>query len=167
MWADRSDQRAVVRCSAGTAAWEHYPCKKLLPQATNTNWKESSELQNENLEALFKRWLSEHGGTVLKVARAYTLTTEDCQDLAQEILLEVWRSLPQFQGRASAFTWCYRVALNTALAGTAKNTAARYAKDRFLKLNTSRSLSSKEIAAGAGPGIFEQFNSANDAVASR
>ena len=49
------------------------------------------------------------------MARAYTLTTEDCQDLAQEILLQVWRSLPQFQNRASASTWFYRVALNTAL----------------------------------------------------
>jgi RNA polymerase sigma-70 factor (ECF subfamily) len=52
---------------------------------------------------------------VFKVARAYTLAAEDCQDLAQEILLQVWRSLPQFQGRASASTWVYRVALNTAL----------------------------------------------------
>jgi RNA polymerase sigma-70 factor, ECF subfamily len=72
-------------------------------------------LLNENLESLFESWLIEHKGVVLKVARAYTLTTEDCQDLAQEILLQVWRSLPQFQGRASASTWFYRVALNTAL----------------------------------------------------
>ena len=70
---------------------------------------------NENPESLFRSWLTEHGGAVLKVARAYTLTTEDCQDLVQEILLQVWRSLPQFQGRASASTWAYRVALNTAL----------------------------------------------------
>lgn len=70
---------------------------------------------NENLESLFESWLIEHKGVVLKVARAYTLTTEDCQDLAQEILLQVWRSLPQFQGRASASTWFYRVALNTAI----------------------------------------------------
>jgi RNA polymerase sigma-70 factor, ECF subfamily len=72
-------------------------------------------LLNDKLESLFKTWLSDHGGAVLKVARAYTLTTEDCQDLVQEILLQVWRSLPQFQGRASASTWLYRVALNTAL----------------------------------------------------
>src|SRR6186997_3251200 len=51
----------------------------------------------------------------MKVARAYTLTTEDRRDLVQEILLQVWRSAPQFQGRASGFTWFYRVALNTAL----------------------------------------------------
>ena len=72
-------------------------------------------MHNENLESLFESWLIEHKGVVLKVARAYTLTTEDCQDLAQEILFQVWRSLPQFQGRASASTWFYRVALNTAL----------------------------------------------------
>ena len=51
----------------------------------------------------------------MKVARAYTRTTEDCQDLVQEILLQIWQSLPRFQGRASASTWFYRVALNTAL----------------------------------------------------
>jgi RNA polymerase sigma-70 factor (ECF subfamily) len=73
------------------------------------------ELSNEDLESLFRSWLGEYEGAVWKVARAYTLTTEDCQDLAQEILLQVWRSLPQFQGRASASTWIYRVALNTAL----------------------------------------------------
>ena len=70
---------------------------------------------NENPEALFKTWLHEYGGTVLKIARAYTLAAEECQDLVQEILLQLWRSLPQFQGRASASTWVYRVALNTAL----------------------------------------------------
>lgn len=66
-------------------------------------------------ETLFRTWLTEHGGAVLKVARAYTLTDADSQDLVQEILLQVWRSLPQFRGRASASTWIYRVALNTAL----------------------------------------------------
>jgi len=72
-------------------------------------------LLDENPESLFKSWLTEHGGAILKVARAYTLTADDCQDLVQEILLQVWQSLPQFQGRASASTWLYRVALNTAL----------------------------------------------------
>jgi len=28
-------------------------------------------------------WLGEHGSSVMKVARAYTLTSEECQDLAQ------------------------------------------------------------------------------------
>ena len=65
--------------------------------------------------ALFMTWLGEHGSSVMKVARAYTLTSEECQDLAQEILLQAWRSLPNFAGKASAATWFYRVALHTAM----------------------------------------------------
>lgn len=60
-------------------------------------------------------WLEEHSSAVFKVARAYTLTNDECQDLAQEILLQAWRSLPKFKGRATAATWFYRVALNTAM----------------------------------------------------
>ena len=88
-------------------------------------------MSDENAETLFKDWLVEHRGTVLKVARAYTLTAEDAQDLVQEILLQVWRSLPQFQGHASATTWCYRVALNTALAWHRKE-RRRHARQRPL-----------------------------------
>lgn len=60
-------------------------------------------------------WLGEHSSSVMKVARAYTLTSEECQDLAQEILLQAWLSLPRFHGMASPSTWFYRVALQTAM----------------------------------------------------
>lgn len=76
---------------------------------------DSPDVAADRLTALFSEWARHHGGTVLKVARAYTRTPEDRQDLAQEILLQVWRSLPQFRQEASLATWCYRVALNTAL----------------------------------------------------
>ena len=72
-------------------------------------------MANDDHESLFRTWLSNHGGAVLKVARAYTITTEECQDLVQEILLQIWSSLSRFQGASSPATWCYRVALNTAL----------------------------------------------------
>ena len=60
---------------------------------------------------MFRDWVGQYGATVWKVARAYSGTADDCQDLTQEILLQVWRSLPKFQGRASTATWSYRVAL--------------------------------------------------------
>jgi RNA polymerase sigma-70 factor (ECF subfamily) len=96
------------------------PCKSRPSAATNYIPEGHRDLlhnhlPDDDLESRFKHWLVEHGGAVLRVARAYTYSADDCQDLAQEILLQVWRSLPQFQGRASAATWAYRVALNTAL----------------------------------------------------
>ena len=72
-------------------------------------------MREDEQTSLFMSWLDEHGASVVKVARAYTLTHEECQDLAQEILLQAWRSLPKFEHRASAATWFYRVALQTAM----------------------------------------------------
>ena len=72
-------------------------------------------MRDEDHQALFMTWLETHGHSVMKVARAYTLTSEECQDLAQEILLQAWRSLPNFDGKASPATWFYRVALHTAM----------------------------------------------------
>jgi RNA polymerase sigma-70 factor (ECF subfamily) len=72
-------------------------------------------LQDDDQKSVFTTWLGEHGSSVVKVARAYTLTSDECQDLAQEILLQAWRSLPTFEGKASPATWFYRVALQTAM----------------------------------------------------
>jgi RNA polymerase sigma-70 factor (ECF subfamily) len=72
-------------------------------------------VQDEDHKSVFMTWLGEHGSSVMKVARAYTLTSDECQDLAQEILLQAWRSLPKFEGKASPATWFYRVALHTAM----------------------------------------------------
>jgi RNA polymerase sigma-70 factor (ECF subfamily) len=72
-------------------------------------------LPDEDQKSVFMTWLDEHGASVVKVARAYTLTSDECQDLAQEILLQAWRSLPTFEHRASPATWFYRVALHTAM----------------------------------------------------
>lgn len=72
-------------------------------------------MSDEDHEAIFTKWLEEHSSSVIKVARAYTLTSDECQDLAQEILFQAWKSMPNFNGKASPATWFYRVALHTAM----------------------------------------------------
>jgi RNA polymerase sigma-70 factor (ECF subfamily) len=71
----------------------------------------------------------------MKVARAYTLTSEECQDLAQEILLQAWRSLPSFEGQASAATWFYRVALHTAMNWRRQDQRRRSRQQPFLEVH--------------------------------
>ncbi len=73
----------------------------------------------------------------MKVSRAYTLTSEECQDLAQEILLQAWRSLPNFEGKASAATWFYRVALHTAMNWHRKDRPRRARQQPLLEVQAS------------------------------
>jgi RNA polymerase sigma-70 factor (ECF subfamily) len=68
-----------------------------------------------DLEALFKAWLEEHRGILVKVARSYASSPADAADLQQELTLQVWASLGAFSGQAKPSTWIYRVCLNTAL----------------------------------------------------
>ena len=91
---------------------------------------------DEDHKSLFMTWLGEHGSSVMKVARAYTLTSEECQDLAQEILLQAWRSLPKFEGKASAATWFYRVALHTAMNWHRKDRPRRASQQPLLEVQT-------------------------------
>jgi RNA polymerase sigma-70 factor (ECF subfamily) len=42
-------------------------------------------------------------------------SAQDAEDLLQETLLGAWRSLEQFEGRASVRAWLYRIATNRAL----------------------------------------------------
>lgn len=54
-------------------------------------------------------------GRLRRLCRVYARGESAEADLYQDILLELWRSLPSFEGKSSAGTWLYRVALNTAL----------------------------------------------------
>jgi RNA polymerase sigma-70 factor (ECF subfamily) len=96
----------------------------------------------EEQETLFRRWLDEHLGLMLKVVRACTITPEDRDDLFQEILLQLWSSIPAFRGEAKETTWIYRVVFNTALVWR------RGEKRRRLKHETLLNFSAPDIQPG-------------------
>ncbi len=66
-------------------------------------------------DATFRRWLVEHRGILIRISRAYAINTVDEEDLRQEILLALWKSLPSFRGDAKPSTWIFQVAINVAL----------------------------------------------------
>ena len=73
--------------------------------------------EREQLDIL-EEWLKLHKGLIFKVVRAYTLA--DHEDLFQEIIIQIWRSVPAFRREAAVSTWLYRIALNTAIKWTKK-----------------------------------------------
>ena len=72
-------------------------------------------MRQDSDEGEFRRWLEEYQAIVGKVARAFTRSAEDREDLTQEILLRVWSSMASFRSESKVSTWIYRIALNRAL----------------------------------------------------
>lgn len=70
--------------------------------------------------------LASYGPALRRIARTYAEDEADREDLHQEILFQLWRSLPSYRGQAGLGTWVYRVALNTAL--THRRRAVRRAR---------------------------------------
>jgi RNA polymerase sigma factor (sigma-70 family) len=68
----------------------------------------------DTTETLFTQWLRDHRGILVKVSRSFTREPADQSDLLQEMMFQLWQSLPRFRGGAKPSTWIYRVCLNTA-----------------------------------------------------
>ncbi|WP_179333053.1 RNA polymerase sigma factor [Winogradskyella costae] len=66
-------------------------------------------------EQEFLTAIETHKGILYKVSRMYFDKLEDQQDLFQEIILQLWKSLDSFKGKSAFSSWMYRVALNTAI----------------------------------------------------
>lgn len=60
-------------------------------------------------------------GIAHKVCRIYFRARADREDAMQEMMYQLWRSYPRFDGRSKFSTWMYSVCLNTALMQLRKN----------------------------------------------
>ena len=74
-------------------------------------------MQTREQHERFESRITGHRKIIYKICNAYCPDRDDREDLAQEILVQLWRSFGTFDDVRSSFsTWMYRVALNTALA---------------------------------------------------
>ncbi len=73
------------------------------------------------LAAEFSERITENQGAIYKVCNVYANSREDREDLKQEIILQLWKSYPSFQGKSKFSTWMYRIAFNTAITNIRKS----------------------------------------------
>nr|WKN38462.1 sigma-70 family RNA polymerase sigma factor [Tunicatimonas sp. TK19036] len=88
------------------------------------------------LKQEFTRIISQHQGILHKVCRIYRDTTEDQEDLFQEMVYQLWKAYPAYRKEAKVTTWMYKIALSTAV--------ARYRKKRLV----TTALTSVEVMEG-------------------
>jgi len=67
------------------------------------------------LQGRFQSLIEEHKKILYKVCNSYCRNRDDREDLAQEIIVQLWRSFGGFDERYRFSTWMYRIALNVAI----------------------------------------------------
>jgi RNA polymerase sigma-70 factor (ECF subfamily) len=63
----------------------------------------------------FQSLIEEHRRIIFKVCFSYCRNPNDRDDLAQDMLVELWRAFPGYNPAFRFSTWMYRIALNVAI----------------------------------------------------
>ncbi|MBQ4126388.1 MAG: sigma-70 family RNA polymerase sigma factor, partial [Alistipes sp.] len=77
--------------------------------------------ERDNLESEFTRIITEYKNTIYMVCYMFSKNNEEVQDLSQEVLINLWRSLPKFERKSSMKTWVWRVSLYTCISQERKS----------------------------------------------
>jgi RNA polymerase sigma factor (sigma-70 family) len=67
------------------------------------------------IDTIFVQALNQNLGIAHRVCNVYLFDEDDRKDLLQEMMYQLWKSYPHFNGRSKFSTWMYRVCINTAL----------------------------------------------------
>jgi RNA polymerase sigma-70 factor (ECF subfamily) len=114
-------------------------------------------MTGQEQEAIFRQWLAMHLGLILKVVRGSAAAPPDQDDLFQEVLLQLWSSIPAFRGEAKETTWIYRVAFNTALTWRRGERRRREGHETFLMLDVSPQTQPSQVDSLPEKEIVEQL----------
>ena len=96
--------------------------------------------------------LEKNIGIIIKIARAYSKTLHDKEDLINDITLELWKSFGRFKGDSKISTWIYRIALNTSM-----NYKRKREKDRLFFLDDLKQIENKSW-------LIEQLDSSHSEI---
>jgi RNA polymerase sigma-70 factor (ECF subfamily) len=66
-------------------------------------------------DTTFEAWMKDHQGILFRIVRSFSTHLGEQDDLAQEIRLAIWKSIPNFDGQSKVSSYIYRVALNRAI----------------------------------------------------
>jgi RNA polymerase sigma-70 factor (ECF subfamily) len=92
----------------------------------------------------FARLVTKYRASVIRICRGYVGSYEDAEDLAQEVFVELFRSISRFRGDSRFSTWLYRLAVNKSL------NFLRYHKKRFRVYRSSESPGEESLINSPG-----------------
>ena len=88
---------------------------------------------DKDLENIFLAALEENQDRLLRICSSYAKDSVETEDLFQEVLINIWKALPNFKEHSTISTWMYRITLNVSLRHRAKLSRE---KARFSRLKS-------------------------------
>ncbi|MFU8847562.1 MAG: sigma-70 family RNA polymerase sigma factor [Opitutales bacterium] len=89
------------------------------------DWAVVQKVQAGNVGA-FDQLVQKYRQQIFSVIYNMTSNREDASDLTQETFIKAFQAIGRFRGKASFFTWIYRIAVNTAVTFIKKRNRRRY-----------------------------------------
>lgn len=72
-------------------------------------------IEAERLEEAFSLMVQSFSERLYWVARRFTLSHEDADDLLQDVFTKAWTALPTFRGDSKVSSWLWRITVNEGL----------------------------------------------------
>jgi RNA polymerase sigma-70 factor (ECF subfamily) len=79
-----------------------------------------TQLKNGDNKA-FNELINQYRVSVINLCYGFVRNQEDAEDIAQEVFIEIFRSISNFRGDSKLSTWIYRIAVSRALNKVRKN----------------------------------------------
>jgi RNA polymerase sigma-70 factor, ECF subfamily len=73
------------------------------------------ELIKGNSKEAFRELLKKHQSLVINTCYGFVHNYDDAQDIAQEVFIEVYRSIHKFRMESKLSTWLYRISANKSI----------------------------------------------------
>lgn len=83
------------------------------------------------LKGNFEQILEENKNKIFRICRIYAVSPIEPQDLFQEVVFQIWKSLDSFSDKSSIDTWVYKITINVCLRSKMKLDRSNSKTDRF------------------------------------
>jgi RNA polymerase sigma factor (sigma-70 family) len=88
-------------------------------------------MSKKNDGSYFGEILERNKHRIYRICRIYAVSPIEPQDLFQEVVFQIWKSLENFKSKSSIDTWVYKIAVNVCLRSKMKLEKSNDKTDRF------------------------------------
>lgn len=92
------------------------------------------------MKALFTQIATDNSDRIYRICRSYAVLITDADDLFQEVMIQIWKSLPSFKHQSAISTWVFRIALNVCI-------RAKFSQDKRQSIFVKTDMASMEVPA--------------------